>query len=167
MKKIALLSAFTVLAVILSCTKQPSEMENLMTSSDQMAANENDTEQRILSFKESISGNLKHEGDLSIDDAVWNIEALANYEYADVSFGNLPNINWDSAFISVSLTGGKVTINEAASVYEKVIDSLRAQYQGLPANSHLIFVDIFSKDSTASNVTFGMIVLQTTISTIT
>jgi len=58
-------------------------------------------EQRILAFKERISSNLKEGGDYSISEAVWNIEALVNYNYADVS-NNKMGLDIDSSFITVS-----------------------------------------------------------------
>jgi hypothetical protein len=71
---------------------------------------------------------------------------------------NLQGLSVDSVFLDVDLTGGKVSIAEAASVYNAIVDSLTIQYENLPSqNLHLIFADVFSKDSVAGGVTFGVI----------
>lgn len=114
-------------------------------------------ELRILSFKSNIESPLKGGNDYLIDTAVWYTEALINYTYATV-VNNHEGLSYDSVFIDVDLTDGKVTPTEAASVYSQIIDSLTVQYQNLPSqNLHLIFADVFSRDSTAGSVTFGVI----------
>jgi hypothetical protein len=114
-------------------------------------------EHRILSFKSGIEKPLKGGNDYLIDTAVWYIEALINYTYATV-VNNHEGLSYDSVFIHGDLTDGKVTPSEAASVYSQIIDSLTVQYESLPSqNLHLIFADVYSKDSTAGRVTFGII----------
>jgi len=114
-------------------------------------------EQRIVSFKSDIESRLKTGSGYPIDTAVWYTEALINYTYADVA-NNLEGLSIDSVYIDVDLSGGKVTPAEAVSVYDKIIDSLTIQYENLPSqNLHLIFADVFSRDSIAGSVTFCII----------
>jgi hypothetical protein len=63
----------------------------------------------------------------------------------------------DSAFFTVTLNNGKVSASVAASVYDKIIDSLTVQNNNLPSAGHLVFADVFSRDSVAVSVTIGII----------
>jgi len=156
-KLISIIGAIVLIILItLSCEKQFEEEDSLKSPSYQVIQTSQNTEQRILAFKEIIGSNLKSGSELCIDSAVWYTEAAVNYDYADVT-NDLMGLDIDSAFISVSLTNGKVTTSEAADVYDKIVDSLTVQYGCLPANAHLIFADVFSRDSVAGSVTFGLI----------
>ena len=113
--------------------------------------------QQIISYRESLGKGLKSGSNYPIDTAVRYTEALINYTYADVA-NNLEGLYVDSIFVDVALTGGQITPGEAASVYNDIIDSLTVQYQNLPSqNLHLVFADVFSRDSVAGEVTFGVI----------
>jgi hypothetical protein len=159
MKKLCLvLSTLAVLIiVILSCKKNQdlsSSQVNSPVLTDQTSQN---MQQRILAFKSQIENHLKTGSTMPIDTAVRYTEALVNYTYADVA-NNLMGLSVDSVYINVSLTNGKVSTLEASSVYNKIVDSLTVQYENLPSqNLHLIFADVFSKDSTTGHVKFGII----------
>jgi hypothetical protein len=159
MKKIIILIsiALVMISVVLSCKKNQSDSVSLNAPSGQVISANQSIEQQILSFKLNIERPLKDGNDYLIDTAVWYTEALINYTYATID-NDHEGQSLDSVFIDISLSDGKVTSAEAASVYNKIIDSLTVQYENLPSqNLHLICVDVFSRDSTAGNVTFGII----------
>lgn len=160
MKKLCLvLSTLAVLIiVILSCKKNQDISGSQVNPPAQMDQTSQNIEQRILAFKSDIENRLKSGSTYSIATAVWNIEALVNYTYADVA-NNLEGLSIDSVFIEADLTNGKISSAEAASVYDAIIDSLTIQNSNLPTtNLHLVFADVFSRDSTATGkVTFGVI----------
>jgi hypothetical protein len=123
----------------------------------QMSQKDLAMEQRILSFQSQITSNLKSGSSYPIDTAVRYIEGLVNYNYGDVS-NTLSNHHVYSVLMQVSLTNGQVTLTEMATTYNKIIDSLTVQFENLPSsNGHLIYADIFRRDSTSGSVTFGII----------
>jgi len=155
MKKVVFILAIILsfIVVILSCKKQHDDSSQV-NPTEQVTQTSQNIEQRILSFKSDIESRLKTGSGYPIDTAVWYTEALINYTYADVA-NNLEGLSIDSVYIDVDLSGGKVTPAEAASVYDAIIDSLTIQYDNLPSqNLHLVFADVFIRDSTAGSVTF-------------
>ncbi|MCK9398428.1 MAG: hypothetical protein M0Q51_00345 [Bacteroidales bacterium] len=157
MKKVIFIIAIILsfIVVILSCKKQHDDSK--VNPINQVNQTNQNIEQRILTFKSEIENRLKSGSSYPIDTAVRYTEALINYTYGDVA-NNLQGLDIDSVFIDVDLTGGKVTPAEAASVYDEIIDSLTVQYQNLPSqNLHLIFADVFRRDSISGSVTFGVI----------
>jgi hypothetical protein len=144
------------IVVILSCKKQRDDSSQV-NPTVQVNQTNNNIEARILSFKSDIESRLKSGSGYTINQAVWNIEALINYTYADVA-NNVERLSVDSVFLEVDLTNGKVSSAEAASVYDAIIDSLTIQYENLPSqNLHFMFADVFRRDSVATHVTFGVI----------
>lgn len=103
-----------------------------------------------------MESNFKDEREYEIDSAVWYSEALANYNYGDVT-NNKEGLDIDTSYISVALSSGKVTQTQLNSAFNKIIDTLAHQYNQLPANAQMIFVDVWSQDSTSGEVTFGFI----------
>lgn len=145
--------------IILSCSKNPGDSVPMNDQSIQISESDLNIEQKILSFKAKLEKHIKGGSDYSIDTAVWYIEALANYTYSSIAH-NLTGQSFDSVFIDVTLSNGKVSLTEAASIYNNIIDSLTIQYENLPSqNLHLIFVDVFPRDSIAGHVTFGILSL--------
>jgi hypothetical protein len=148
--------AFALILIVLSCKKNQSDSDSINSQSTLVSEADQSVECQILSFKSALEKPLKSGSGYMIDTAVWYIEALTNYTYATIDNDHKGN-SLDSVFINVSLSNGKVSLTEAASVYNKIIDSLTVQYENLPSqNLHLICADVFSRDSTAGHVTFGV-----------
>jgi len=157
MKKYIVLSAVIFLAVIItfSCKKNTDNID-IQQIPNQLSESSQNIKNKILSFKERMNSNFKTGSDLCIDSAVWYVEAAVNYDYGDVT-NNREGLDIDTAYFSVPLSDGKVTTTQAAVAYGKIVDSLTVQYSNLPANAHLVFADVFSKDSVAGSVTFGLL----------
>lgn len=159
MKRVILLLGISISLILInvSCNKQHDDIDMRESQIDQMDPYSQHISSKIQRFKADMESHLKTGNDYSIDSAVWYVEATINYTYADTA-NNLMGLDMDSAFIQVSLTDGKVTTSSAAAAFDKFVDSLTVQYQNLPSQSgHLIFADIFPRDSTSGSVTFGMI----------
>ena len=157
MKKYIFISIVALAAILItfSCKKNVENFD-FQQIPDQMSQSSHRITNKILSFKERMNSHFKTGSDLCIDSAVWYVEATVNYDYGDVT-NNREGLDMDTAYFSVPLSDGKVTASQAAAVYDKIIDSLSVQYSNLPANSHLVFADIFSQDSVSGNVIFGLI----------
>jgi len=73
------LAIFFIAVVLFSCKKQEVELQN--SSEDQKV------EQRILNFKHDVEkpGLLKYNQTVSVEDAVWLVEAALNYSYCYIT----------------------------------------------------------------------------------
>lgn len=157
MKKYFLLVvlSFALILAIISCKKNVNTEYPDNPDQSTVEAATNPVEAKILSFKNSMQNPLKIERVYSIDSAVWYSEALVNYTYADVR-NNQQDISFDSSFINVPLSNGKVSLSDLSSLYGKIVDSLAQQNHTLPSSGHLLVCDVFTRpnDSTANQVTF-------------
>jgi hypothetical protein len=105
-------------------------------------------EKKILAFRDQINSwrenpTLKSGGDpWEVGDAIYYIEALANYTYGDASYSR-EGYSIDSSFITVNLTSGLIPAANLAGIYEKVIDSLSVHQDRITAEEmQLIAVDV-------------------------
>ena len=107
---------------------------NKDTSLTEEVKNIDPTEQKILNFKEQMKSGDKSGETMSIDSAVWYIEAALNYTYCIVPqdvVGNGLNFNTSSDSISfnINVNNGVVTLQDATNSYEQMkveINSLLA-----------------------------------------
>jgi hypothetical protein len=110
-------------------------------------------EGKILAFKQKLdyvreNPNLKSgEEDLTLEEAVWNIEALVNYTYADAT-AEFNSIVHDSVSITVNLVDGKVAISDLTAAYDQIVDSLSIKYNQIQSTEkQLMIADISLKES--------------------
>jgi len=167
MKKIYLILTMITaigLLVFIGCSKEAGE--SIESNKTEVEPGNKDLliESRILDFKSKIdfareNPNLKSGDDLSIEEAVYNIEALANYSYADANT-DYEDFITETAEVEVPLTNGNISLVDAGNAYDDVVDNLSEQYNQIPGNEkQLLLSDISVKsveDNTATlNVTGG------------
>ncbi|HEY9114435.1 MAG TPA: hypothetical protein VIN10_07015 [Bacteroidales bacterium] len=116
------------------------------------------TENQIIKFKEKLYRLKTHpelkSGDetMSVDSAVWYIEATANYTYGDASYES-SKFTIDSSVISIALTNNEILLADVQVAYEKAIDSIAAQYYNIDSDEkQLIVADISIKEVNDENV---------------
>ncbi len=153
------LSAIAVL-IAAGCSKENNPVSEKQEKAFQPSEKDLQIESKILNFKEKIefakaNPGLKSGGeDLTLEDAVWNIEALTNYMYADAS-SNYENYMGDEVEITIVVTYGMVTITDAGSAYDEVVESLTEQYNQIPGeNKQLMIADVSLKESDDQTATF-------------
>jgi hypothetical protein len=87
---------------------------------------------------------------MSVDSAVWYIEAALNYTYARAG-NDFANVIGDSAKITIPAVGGEIAMDDLPVVYEQFLDSLRAKYYSVQSeNKKLIMVNMVPGESTES-----------------
>ncbi len=93
------------------------------------------TVQKILNFKEKMKSGDKSGETMSIDSAVWYIEALANYEYCILTEerenADLNAITVDSMFIDAETSSNKINYNEIAKTYLTVETTIISAFEEL------------------------------------
>ncbi len=165
MKKVYLtLTAVSVFGMLIffGCSKEEAQNKEKQESVFQSSEKDLQIEIKILGFQTKVdyaraNPNLKSGGDdLTLDEAVWNIEALANYNYADAS-AEFEGYVAETAEIEVPLTDGKVSITDAVIAYDQVIDSLAQHYSQVSGtDKHLVLADISLKETDGSTATFNV-----------
>ncbi len=107
----------TVSIIFTACNKD--------TSLTEVEKNIDPTEQKILDFKAKMQNPNKSDETMSIEDAVWYIEAALNYSYCivpqeEVGDGLEFDTSNDSISFSVNVTNNTVSIQEATTAYNQM-----------------------------------------------
>ncbi len=77
------------------------------------------TEQKILNFKEKMKIGDKSGETMTVEDAVWNIEAALNYTYCNSEISEV--IGVDSVFVTVDVTeNGELNFNDVINAYDQL-----------------------------------------------
>jgi hypothetical protein len=132
---------------IYSCQKENNVKDNSSTNAELSIA-DLQLEQKIIGFRDQIDNirenpTLKSGGDpWEVEDAIYYMEALANYTYGLASYSR-EGFTIDSSFIAVPLTNGLIPAANMAGIYDKIIDSLSAHNDQITAqDKQLIVADI-------------------------
>lgn len=148
MKKINFFLILIILLVFLSCKK---EKKTELLKSKQMSEQDFKIERQILSFKNKMESLLKTSDSLCIDSTMWYLEITSNYTYGDATAHN-ENVSVDSAFISIPVTGGMISMDDIDVAYEDLIDSVRVHYYSIDtAEKHLLSVKV-DQESLSSSI---------------
>lgn len=90
------------------------------------------TEQRILEFKTKVDNKSKSSEEITIEDAVWLTEALANYQYCKITDekqqADLNAISIDSVFIDISVNNNSTTISETVNAYSEIEQTITSSF---------------------------------------
>lgn len=119
---ISLLVAALAIGFLTSCKKDREKINPTPAIvSDAEIAN------KIREFKNIGVSNFKSRGEITIEEALWYIATTANYTYSDLTAEN--EKTWvDTCLITISLSGGKVSLTEVYAKYELMVDHLRTFY---------------------------------------
>jgi hypothetical protein len=123
MKKVllSLIAAVLAAALIYSCSKETP----MITERYDTATEEPDVSRLILNFIERMETRndglpFKSEERISIDSAIWYIDATLNFTYAN---GNHPfaRLHWDTVFVEMEV------LNSYEAMYQQVFESYDAR----------------------------------------
>ncbi len=138
--------------VVISCQKDHATTDNNVEQNRQ-TFKDLQLEKRILAFRDQIdlirdNPNLKSGNEpMSLDSAVWYIEAASNLTYGDAAFER-EELVFDSSFIEVPVTGGEILMADIQMAYDQVVDSLSAHNTAISASQkQLIVADIALKET--------------------
>ena len=140
----AMALAALTLAGLVSCQK-----ENTDTKTDtEQVHEENGTIARILEFKEQVerySGqtNTRDANHVSIDDAVWNLEALFNYTYAYPELCYSRTVSADTVMYLPLCSNDSVLMSDLVSFYGDMFGAVNALYQSVElTDKQLILLNV-------------------------
>lgn len=123
-----------------SCTKNESDLAAVQKTADP-------TEERILNFKHKMIQNLKSSESLSLDSAVWYLEAALNYSYCEIDSAEIVNI--DSIFIKVPVSAdGTINFSNVVEAYNQLNSGLINIFDQTPGEDiNMQFTDISVKET--------------------
>lgn len=106
---------------------------------------------KILNFKDKIENpdGVKSDEMISVDSAVWYIEAALNYTYCVIldTTVKYTETTIDSVFRQIPITDGEVSFNEVQIAYLSIESNILSALNKLPGdNKRVEVVDVFFKD---------------------
>jgi len=168
MRKTRIITVTAVLAIIAgtvvfnSCTKQDEAgvvLDN-QTQHQEMTAGDMAFYSSITQFKQKIKyikDNPKYKSgeELSIDSAIWLMEATFNYEYSSAG-EKYEAVKADSAFLEIE-TGsqGEISLNELSDAYYEMFYEVQDIYNNTDFDNKglvLVNLDIVSSNSNTTNL---------------
>ena len=105
----------------------------------------------IENFKGKMEFDLKSGESISLDSAVWNMEATLNYDYADPDSASALFITRKSVYTLDIDANEFVTLTDVQTVYDLMEDTLEMQFLDLINTVKIIVMCDVSVDSTDSN----------------
>jgi len=116
------------------------------------------TEQKIQNFKVKLETGGKTDETLTLDSAVWYIEAALNYSYSDSYATEI--IKVDSAFVSVPVSdNGTINFNHVVYAYNKLYGGLiniYTQTEGENLSIRLTDISLKAADNKSDEQTFKL-----------
>jgi len=156
MKKIVL--SLFVIGLIYGCKKD--QITPNPTTSNQVGANEetanrnpemSEIENNILDFEELMDSDEGGDATMSVEDAVWNLEALANYAHRTGQEYNM--IEKKTETITLEKNDNEIKIADIRTEYLRINEMLGSVEGG----KFLVVLDVNIEEETESEVTFNII----------
>lgn len=156
------LALFVVAAITYSCAKQ--DQTEPVSSATEISQSDADIliENKIRAFKSKMellreNPSYKSVETMSVDSAVWYMEAASNYSYGNA------NTPWDklvvdSFNIDLATTNGEVDLNDLISAYDEMINGIADSFDAIDyEEKHLVVNDISLMGSESGTATFMII----------
>jgi len=126
MKKTTLWLSVLLFLFIFGCKKDEKLITNLNNVSYES------TVSKIRSFQVRIANTYKSGETISLDSAIWYIEATLNYTYDDLDTAHL-SFSLDSAFYDVKISNDSISLYELENAFSAFEDSLNHYYNSIYA----------------------------------
>ncbi len=148
-------------AIVLSCSKQEQTGPDVSMLGITPSAADVSIANKIKAFKgkmEYLRNNPHYKSGetMSVDSAVWYIEAASNYTYGDAAtpYGEMVIDSFD---VSVPVSNGEIQLNDILIAYDEMIGGLSEKYNAIPdENKHLIMNDVSFKSEDEGTATLGI-----------
>lgn len=160
MKKISIV-IFTILAagIIFQACKKEENLEPKQENSV-MSVEDRNIENKIRTFRDKIQNPTKSNETLTVDEALWNLEATMNYTYGEAEI-QLNEVNHKKFNIQIPVNAdGQVSITDASAAYDEILEQVRAHYHGIQSDEkNLVMVNL---ERVENQRTSGMVEFEVT-----
>ena len=149
MKKL-ILSIFVAITVIgyTACKKDINNQLPNQQQENEMMKRGKKVASLIQNFKEKMDSDLKSGTDISLDSAIWNMEASLNYDFAQPDSASLNFITRKSVYTLTIDANQLSSITDVETVYGSMEDTLVMQYNALSNTVKIVVMSDVSLDST-------------------
>jgi len=146
-------------AVVTACTKTEDTANEAVRQGEA-------TIERIMDFKQQMeeakaNPGMKSSVYMSVDDAVWNIEALFNltYAYPELAYGK--TVDCDTTLYLPVSTNDSVAINDLAAFYGMMYDAVRAIYWSVDLDDkRFLILDVEAGERSGNVQAIGLHTVQ-------
>ncbi len=139
---------------IYSCKKDQAKPDGLINNESEMMKRSRKVVTLINEFKEDMNSDLKSGGSISLDSAVWNMEATLNYDYADPDSASALFITRKSVYTLDIDANEFSSLTDVQIVYDAMEDTLEMQFLDLINTVKIIVICDVSIDSTDANMAY-------------
>ncbi len=137
---------------ITSCKKDNADQQ--ASQDDELMAKSKKIISLIESFNSKINSPLKTDEVIGIDSAVWNMEALQNYEYANPTEATKEFEVTKSSYILDVDANGMVLMSDVQAVYAQMEDTLADKLEQIPSDEKVVHFADVSLDSIEGNTAY-------------
>lgn len=149
MKKIIIsMIGLSLMVGMYSCKKDQAKPDGLINNESEMMKRSRKVVTLIKEFKEEMNSDLKSGGSISLDSAVWNMEATLNYDYADPDSASALFITRKSVYTLDIDANEFSSLIDIETVYDLMEDTLEMQFLDLINTVKIIVMCDVSIDST-------------------
>jgi hypothetical protein len=155
MKKF-LLSIFVIslMVGVYSCKKDINQQIPNQQQDNEMMKRGKKVVSIIRSFQEKMAGDLKSGGTISLDSAVWNMEASLNYDYAQPDSAS-KNFNIVNSLYTINIDANHmVLLDDMQTVYSLIEDTLLLQYNAIQDPIKIIVFSNVTLDSIQGTIAY-------------
>ena len=152
MKKIIIsIIGLALILSIYSCKKDKDTPDGLIMQESEMIKRSRKVISLIENFKDKMEYDLKSGESISLDSAVWNMEATLNYDYADPDSASALFVTRKSVYTLDIDANEFATLSDVQTVYDLMEDTLEMQFLDLINTVKIIVMCDVSIDSTDAN----------------
>ena len=156
------LAVFVLAAITYSCSKQ--DQAEPVSSTTEISQSDADIlmENKIRAFKSKMeflreNPSYKSGESMSVDSAVWYMEAASNYTYSHAS-NTYNELVVDSININVPTHNGQIQLNDMLTAYDEMINDISESYYAIPnEEKYLVVNDVSFIAEESGIVTLGII----------
>lgn len=159
---IIFIAMVALIAIIYSCSKQEQSEPNGSTTEISQSSADIQIENKIRAFKSKMeflreNPSYKSGETMSVDSAVWYMEAASNYTYSHAS-NTFNELVVDSIEINVPINNGEIQLNDMLEAYDEMINDISESYYAiLNEEKYLVFNDISLKTTEIGTATLDIV----------
>ena len=152
--KIILLSVIVLSALFLVVSCKKSNLSNPDTNLNNNSQYSKTIVQRIDQFNQQMQGHFKNGTMMTLDTAVWNLEALLT------NYGGYPDSASDKFILMHSHytlptdANGLVSMDDVQALYQQMVDSITAQLNGIAGSVKFLKFSDVQQDSVVGNTAY-------------
>ncbi|GAB4321494.1 MAG: hypothetical protein Kow00127_13950 [Bacteroidales bacterium] len=140
-----------------SCSKEEKGGQtDVKTNKPHMSAEQESVFKSIVKFRDKIAYINEHPGyksveNLSVDSAVWYLDATLNLSHAFISWEPMNNFYYDSVFVNITKSGDTVNLDDLALAYSELKQKVADVCIAAPGNEKELYIASLTINEESNN----------------